>query len=140
MLSPIQQKYCAVLQPLFAVYEETLTPATAAQLSVFKKAAASAGLPANVIAELAEFYEVSNGVEPCLNGFSFHQCNDALLWEWWDDKQQDLWLGSCDDDVLYWQNGQFYFGDVGDVNTSDKQGYSSLLDMLHAGFEFWNLV
>ena len=46
-----------------------------------------------MIAELAAFYEVTDGV-PCLDGFDFHAGGDEILFEWWDDRE--LWLGQRD--------------------------------------------
>ncbi|MDR3323488.1 MAG: hypothetical protein LBS89_04710, partial [Zoogloeaceae bacterium] len=59
----------------------------------------------------------------------FHQCGDEILFEWWED--QELWLGSRDDDVLLWKNNEFCSGDAGEFTT--------LMELLESAFGEWRL-
>ena len=98
--------------------------------------AKSKNIPTNVINQLIEFYEISNGI-PCLDSFEFHSCNDKILYEWWN--RQELWLGTRDMDILRWSKGRFCLGDASNTSYGRDYEFTSLIDLLEKAFLEWGL-
>ena len=121
------KRYKDLLTPLFVDYDKEMVPANNELIACFYKEATAKGIPNEVIEQLIEFYKVTNGI-PCLNGFSFHCCDDEILFEWWDDKE--LWLGESDDDILRWVSGKYCLGDASEVSYSDQFEYLTLYELI----------
>lgn len=66
-----------------------------------------------MVDQLAEFYEVTNGVL-CLDGLDFFRCDDLLLFELW--SNGELWLAHRDFYAMRWANGKFCLGDASKVS------------------------
>ena len=126
-----------LLEPLFFLFNKRLVPTSEALLLKFQQQALKLNIPATVVEQLADFYKVTNGI-PCLDGFTFHGCDDKNLFEWWNDKKE-LWLGCRDNDVLRWKDKQFCLGDASTVSYSEKYVFSSLKELLEKSFEKWYL-
>jgi hypothetical protein len=125
-----------LLRPLFADYEEEIVPASENLLSDFRQQAVKRNIPNEVVEQLTEFYKVSNGV-PCLNGFAFFACDEELLFDWWDN--QEIWLGTKDDDVLRWADNKYCLGDAANVSYGNEYEFFKLYELLKFAFEDWNL-
>ncbi|GAB3636952.1 hypothetical protein GCM10027422_25420 [Hymenobacter arcticus] len=104
-----------------------IRPAGELALATFERRAAAQGVPAEVIQQLADFYEVANAFsyEFCLGFFS---CDDVLIFEWW--PQKELWLSLGHMDVIRWSAGKFCVGDASNVSYSAADEYATLLDLL----------
>jgi hypothetical protein len=124
-----------LLSPLFLDYDKEMKPASDEMLRDFEQRAKKRNVPDAVINELTAFYKITNGV-PCLNGFRFHQCDDDILFEWWDN-DAELWLGQCNDDVLRWTGNKFCFGNTGDDGYSYDDAFDTLAELLKFGFKEW---
>ena len=131
-----QERIEKLFNPLFDVYRKKITPANEELLDIFRQTASERNVPSALIEELIEFYKISNGVNPCLDGFSFHPCNDTVLYEWWEDYEQ-LWLGGRDDDLLRWSEGKFCLGDAFDDSYGKEYEFSTLIELLEKGFAEW---
>ena len=83
----------ALLKPLFDTYKQAIKPASKRSLSIFRARANERDVPPDVVAQLADFYSISDGV-PCLDSLDIHRCADVIIFEWW--KYQELWLGQRD--------------------------------------------
>jgi len=117
----------ALLKPLFDLYEVAMVPASESSLNLFKTRAAEREVPEDVIAQLAEFYSVVDGV-PCLNSLAIHTCADLVIFEWWN--QRELWLGQRDFYSLRWAKGRYCIGDASSVSFSPGDEYHSFVDAL----------
>ena len=120
--------------PLFSGYDENLVPADENLLSDFSKRALSRGVAAQVVNELLEFYNVTNGV-PCLDSFDFHRCDDEILFEWWDDRI--LWLAQRDYYTLRWLNNMYCLGDAGNNSFGEAYEFDTLTALLEFAFKEW---
>jgi len=118
-----------LLAPFFEENGARLQPATEDQLAHFRHVAEERGVPDEVIATLVEFYEVTNGIDPCLDGFSFHSCTDETLFEWWWDFR-DLWLGGRDIAVLRWSGGKYCLGSACDVSDGPESEFETLAELV----------
>lgn len=126
-----------LLEPFIQAKKEII-PADEDLLADFYRRATQHGVPVPAIEQLVEFYKLSNGT-PCLNGFSFHRCEDEILFEWWEDDQA-LWLSQRDCDVLRWSNNKFCLGDASNVSYGEEYEFSTLVDLLEAAFNEWGIT
>lgn len=120
--------------PLFSGYDEKLVPADENLLSDFSKRALSRGVAAQVVDELLEFYNVTNGV-PCLDSFDFHRCDDDILFEWWDDRI--LWLAQRDYYTLRWLSNMYCLGDACNNSFGEAYEFGTLTALLEFAFKEW---
>jgi len=102
--------------------EKLPPPAEISTIDEFVKRAEEHGVPADVIKHLVEIYQVSHG------GL-FHECDDMILFEWWED-DGSLWLASCDCDIIRWIDGKFCLGDASDYSYGDEYEFDNLLDLI----------
>lgn len=100
---------------------------------IFVVGGAERDIPDSVAGELVEFYRISNGT-PCLDGFSFHRCNDEILFEWWG-SDRELWLRQRDCDLLRWADGKFCLGDASNISYGEKYEFPILEDLLEATYK-----
>jgi hypothetical protein len=128
------EKIKELLMPLFSGYDEKLVPADENLLSDFSKRALSRGVASQVVNELLEFYNVTNGV-PCLDSFDFHRCDDDILFEWWDDRI--LWLAQRDFYTLRWLNNKYCLGDAGNNSFGIQFEFETLTGLLKCAFNEW---
>lgn len=121
--------YVALLKPLFEAYHKKIEPAGTAALNLFKLRALERNVPSGAIDQLARFYSVCNGVDPCLDSLGVHRCDDMILFEWW--QYRVLWLGGRDDTVLSWvaETNRFCIGSPGTY--SDDAVYLTFGEALH---------
>lgn len=131
----VGQRYRQLLEPLFREYDRAMVPATQAALDRFRERAREAGVPPEVIAELAAFYEVTDGV-PCLDSFDFHAAGDEILFEWWN--ARELWLGQRDFYTLRWASGRFCLGDASNVSFSPEHETATLVGLLELALKEWS--
>lgn len=131
------EKIKELLKPLFAEYDREFAPATEKQISGFIENCKVQNVPAVACEQLLEFYRITNGV-PCLNGFIFHQCDDDIIFEWWDD--DELWLGACNDDVLRWTDNEFCLGDASNASYTHKHKFDTLADLLKFAIKEWDIL
>ena len=129
----MKERINKLLAPFFAHGDERVVT-DAATLDVFRVKAIEAGVPADVISQLVEFYEVTNGVD-CIDGFHFHSCDDEILFEWWDDKE--LWLAQRDMDTLRWVNGKFMLGDAGNISYGEAYEFATLTELMEVATNNW---
>jgi len=122
--------YVGLLKPLFDVYETEMKSASEESLAEFRRRAGEHGVPQDVIAQLADFYSVTDGVVPCLDSLGIHSCADSILFEWWD--HQELWLGQRDFYTLRWSQAKnrFCIGDAGNVSFSENDEYRTFAEAL----------
>lgn len=119
----------ALLKPLFDEYGMAMKPASETSLNVFRRRAVERQVPDDVVAQLACFYSIVDGV-PCLDSLDIHRCEDWILFDWWD--QQEIWLGQRDFYVLRWSRSKdrFCVGDVGNVSLSTSNEYRTFAEGL----------
>ncbi len=120
----------ALLAPLFEAYRVAMRPASDASLRLFRTRAAERGVPPGVVAQLADFYALLDGV-PCLDSLDVHRCADVILFEWWDDARE-LWLAQRDYHVLRWSwaRDRFCVGDAGTISCSADDEYRTFAEAL----------
>ncbi|GHT22353.1 hypothetical protein FACS189430_04000 [Bacteroidia bacterium] len=123
-----------LLKPFFDKNGKKFAVATEQQILDFVEKCKQKNVPVSTWEQLVEFYGVTNGV-PCLNGFDFHACDDEIIFEYWDDNM--LWLGQCNDDVLWWVGNEFCIGDASNVSYTFEYEFDTLIEMLQKGFEEW---
>lgn len=126
-----------LLEP-FVQAKKEIIPANENLLADFRRRTTQHGVPVSAIDQLVEFYKLSNGT-PCLNGFSFHRCEDEILFEWWEDDRA-LWLSQRDCDVLRWSNDKFCLGDASNVSYGEEYEFSTLVDLLEIAFNEWEIT
>jgi hypothetical protein len=117
------------LSQLFADYDAKMTPASAAELKVFRDRAKERDVPVEAVKELSRFYQLSNGV-PCLDSLDIHRCEDILLFEWWEDGE--LWLGGRDMNVFRWTGGKYCIGDAANASYGSDSDFQTLVDLIEA--------
>jgi hypothetical protein len=128
------KQYVELLKPLFDDYDKKFEPATEKQIFDFSEKCKQRKVPVSVSEQLVEFYRITKGGF-CLNGFSFHEIDDEILFEWWNNNE--IWLGNCNDDVLRWGNGCFCLGDASNVAYSDEYQFHTMIGLLQKGFQEW---
>lgn len=121
------------LLEIFVRVNKKIVPADENLLADFCRRGAERDIPDSVAGELVEFYRISNGT-PCLDGFSFHRCNDEILFEWWG-SDRELWLGQRDCDLLRWADGKFCLGDASNINYGGKYEFPILEDLLETTYK-----
>ncbi|KKX46437.1 hypothetical protein L950_0231970 [Sphingobacterium sp. IITKGP-BTPF85] len=105
-----------------------LVPATSLQITVFKERAFTKKVPENVISQLIELYEVSDGyVNHMVIGF--FNCDDETVFEWWDD-YQELWIGQRDFNTLRWADGKFCLGDASSISYDESYESPTLVGLI----------
>ena len=129
-----QERVEKLLKPLFDECDGKMVPASEELIAKFRQQATARNVPDTVIEELTEFYKVSNGVVPCLNGFGINACDDEILYEWWNEYNV-LWLGDCNDEVLRWSNGKYCLGDASNDSYGDEYEFSTLVELKECTFE-----
>lgn len=117
-----------LLKPLFLEMEQERVPADEETIGNFRTEAEERGVPKEVIDQLAEYYRVSEGEEE-LDGYCMHACDDAVLYEWWED-DHELWLGGRDDDVYRWSGGKFCIGDASNVSYGEEYEFPTLVELI----------
>ena len=132
-----QKQIKKLIEPLFFLFHKKLFPASEALLLNFQQQALKQNIPQTVVGQLTDFYQVTNGI-PSLDSFTFHDCGDKHLFEWWNGKRE-LWLGRRDDDILRWKNNHFCLGDSTTVSYSDEYVFSTLRELFEKSFEKWYL-
>jgi len=131
-----KKQYVELLKPLFDDYDKKFEPASEKQVFDFSEKCKQRNVPVLVCEQLIEFYSVTKGGF-CLDGFSFHRIDDEILFEWW--KDNELWLGGCNDDVLRWTNNKFCLGDASNVSFSDEYEFDTLTELLEFAIENWGI-
>ena len=134
-MSDTQGRIARLVKPIFNEYQQKMIPADKKQLEIFRNNATKRSIPPHVIDQLIEFYSISNGV-PCFDGFDFHQCDDEIIFEWWE-SDQSLWLASRGDDVLRWADDKFCLGDASNVSYGTKYEFALLIALLEFAFNYW---
>ncbi|MDR0849339.1 MAG: hypothetical protein LBN10_09960 [Propionibacteriaceae bacterium] len=131
-----QEKIRALLQPLFDDYEVTMQPPSEVKITAFARKARLHGISEQAIDELTCFYRLTNGV-PCLNSLDFHQCDDDILYEWWD-SEKSLWLATKDDDIVRWVNGKYCLGDAGNTSLGEGCEFATLASLIESALTKWS--
>ena len=103
-------------------------PATKEQIETFIEIATEKQVPQNVIAQLVELYEVTDGYNYEIV-MAFHSCTDEIIFEWWDD-DEELWLGQRDFYTLRWSDGKFCLGDASDVSFDEEYEAETLIGLI----------
>ena len=121
--------FVALLKPLFDIYKVAMVPASENALDVFTTRAKEHKVPDDVIAQLADFYSVVDGV-PCLDSLDIHRCADEIVFEWWDERE--LWLGQRDFYTLRWSwaKQRYCVGDASNVSFSASDEYRTFAEAL----------
>ncbi len=107
-----------------------LVPAEEPELESFRSNCISRGVPERVIEELAAYFKQNN------NFFNYWTCDDAGIFEWWDD-YKELWLGCVDMDIFRYSCDleKYTIGDVGNVSYGKEYEFDTLEEMLEAHFK-----
>ena len=132
-----QKQIKELLEPLFKLFYKRFIPTSVEMFVQFHKQTLTLNVPDTVVEQLTDFYKVSNGV-PNLDGFIFHGCKGKNLFECWV-KKEEIWLGSRDNDILRWKNGQFCLGDANTLSYSADYEFPTLSGLLEKCFEKWYL-
>ena len=111
-----------------------MIPADKYAIDAFKECATDRGVPSDVIGQIVELYELTDGV-PCIDGFDLHSCGDEIIFEFWNDKE--LWIAQNSMDMLRWANGKFCLGHAGDLSYGEEYEFDSLAELLEAAFSDW---
>ena len=108
-------------------YSDDLIPASIENIELFKIKAKANGVNTSVIEQLVDLYTVAdNYMAQMILGF--HSCNDAVLYEWWAEKE--LWLGQLDFNTIRWANDKFCLGDASTISYSKNNEYDTLVDLI----------
>ena len=108
-------------------YSDDLIPASIENIELFKIKAEANGVNTSVIEQLVDLYTVAdNYMAQMILGF--HSCNDAVLYEWWAEKE--LWLGQLDFNTIRWANDKFCLGDASTISYSKNNEYDTLVDLI----------
>lgn len=122
-----QLKIKSLLTKLVYGSDYEIKPATKEQIEIFTKRALDHGVERKIINQLVDFYEVANHFYYEII-IGFHPCDDATIFEWWDEKE--LWLGQKDFYTLRWANGKFCLGDAGDISFSEEYECDTLIELI----------
>ncbi|WP_324027852.1 hypothetical protein QSV08_07865 [Maribacter sp. BPC-D8] len=113
-------------------YSGDLIPASIENIELFKIKAVANGVNTSVIEQLVDLYTVAdNYMAQMILGF--HSCNDAVLYEWWAEKE--LWLGQLDFNTIRWANDKFCLGDASNTSYSKNNEYDTLIDLIKGCIE-----
>ena len=124
-----------VLDKFFANHQRKMVSAPSELIDRFCTDAFDAGVPNDVISQLKEFYQITNGI-PCIDGFDFHSCDDNSVFEWWSDKE--LWLAQRDCYTLRWVDSKFCLGDASNISLAPEAEFDSLVDLLSYALTLWH--
>lgn len=109
-------------------YEYFVKPATEEQLQVFLENCKTRNIPDNIIDELLEYYKLNN------NFFDYFECDDLMIFEWYDEGDRCLWLGQRD----LWtfrclvDKHKYTIGDAGDDSFGEDYEFDTIEEMLRA--------
>ena len=108
-------------------YSDDLIPSATENIELFKIKAKANGVNTSIIEQLVDLYTVAdNYMAQMILGF--HSCNDAVLYEWWAEKE--LWLGQLDFNTIRWANDKFCLGDASNISYSKNNEYDTLIDLI----------
>ena len=109
-------------------YDYEVSPATEEQLNTFLKNCRERGIPEDIVSELLAYYKQTN------NFFDYTRCDDLLLFEWYDNDDDCLWLGQRD----MWSfrcligKRKYAIGDAGDASFGEDYEFDTIEEMLIA--------
>ena len=108
--------------------KEDFEPSIKSQIETFIKNAQKRQIPQSVTDELICLYKIADSYE-AIALIRFHNCDDEILWEWWDDSKE-IWLSQRDDTTIRWTNDKFCLGDPSNVSFSSEYEFNSLKELL----------
>jgi len=124
-----QNKIQNLLKSLVNSDDYEINAATPEEIAGFNKNANQYQVEQHVIDQLVDLYGVANqyNYEIVL---AFHNCTDIIIFEWWNNDEQELWLGQRDSDTLRWANGKFCLGDASNISYSDAYEFDTLIELI----------
>lgn len=117
-----------LLKPLFEAEDKEMLPADEEAIGHFRREAEKLSVPEEVIGQLEEYYRVTKG-EEYLDGYYMHECEDMILFEWWEEDGA-LWLGGRNDDVYRWIDGRFCLGDASNDSYGEAYEFPTLAGLI----------